>query len=419
MRPLLALIAFSPFALALMNRADPPPRVVVSWPSGPLEVRVSLDRPLPPDLLDALTNGTIPFADRTSRPEPTPLGTLNVAEAQLEDDGRTLVLATDPHPFSAIYTPSLPALPTVPPYSLGGVLVEFEAENSHEFASSWWPGLDSESTEVLAKAGSVAHRKFLSALNAPGLLTVRTMVSLPEGSVELQLASNRAIEEPSLGGEGAEVREDGEGTAAELRVESTGEPMELIFDVRTAAGPFRLSATCRVEGAEKPIPSDHLALPWAPAPPRPLSAIPAFPASMAGGDPSRGEAVYFGEAAKCSACHAIRGKGGQVGPDLSDLSRKDPAMVYRDILDPSAAIHPDYVPYIVNTNEGRVVAGVARSEGKDAIRVVGTDARVVVVKRLEIEEIRPSATSIMPVGLPGAIGEAGMRDLMAYLLEHR
>jgi putative heme-binding domain-containing protein len=78
-------------------------------------------------------------------------------------------------------------------------------------------------------------------------------------------------------------------------------------------------------------------------------------------------------------------------------------------------IRPDYVPYTVALKDGRVVVGIVRAEGAGAVRVTDTDAKTTLVRRAEIEELRPSATSIMPVGLAGAIGEANLRDLVAFL----
>jgi len=129
----------------------------------------------------------------------------------------------------------------------------------------------------------------------------------------------------------------------------------------------------------------------------------------------RGEIIFKGDQAKCANCHKVRGQGGAVGPDLSDLFKRDPASVFRDIAEPSATIHPEYISYTVALKDGRVAVGVVRAEGADAIRVSDTEAKTTAVPRSQIDELRPSATSIMPVGLVGAIGEAGMRDLMAYL----
>ena len=73
------------------------------------------------------------------------------------------------------------------------------------------------------------------------------------------------------------------------------------------------------------------------------------------------------------------------------------------------------MPYTVALKDGRVLVGTVRAEGADAVKLNDTEAKSVVVKRSEVEEFRPSATSIMPVGLAGVIGEAGLRDLIAYL----
>ena len=69
--------------------------------------------------------------------------------------------------------------------------------------------------------------------------------------------------------------------------------------------------------------------------------------------------------------------------------------------------------------DGRVLAGVVRAEGADSIRVTDTNAKPTTLRRDEIDQIRPSGTSIMPVGLAGALGEASVRDLITYLTSPR
>ena len=125
--------------------------------------------------------------------------------------------------------------------------------------------------------------------------------------------------------------------------------------------------------------------------------------------------MFASAEAKCANCHKVRGEGGNVGPDLSSQVGRDRKDVYRDIAEPSARIHPDYVPYTVALKDGRVLVGTVRAEGADAVRVADTEAKVTVVKRSEVEEFRPGTTSVMPVGLVGVIGEDRLRDLIAYL----
>ena len=183
-----------------------------------------------------------------------------------------------------------------------------------------------------------------------------------------------------------------------------GKPATLLAWYRTAGDP-----------TERPIPAGRQVVPWAPPPAPIVAATPPIPFSTAGGDPGRGEAIFKGAEARCSGCHRIRGQGGDTGPALDDLVDRDPAAVYRDIVEPSAVIDPEYLPYTVAVKDGRVAAGVVRAEGADAIRVFDVNGQATVIPRSEIEELRPGSTSVMPAGLAGALGEARMRDLLAYL----
>jgi len=140
---------------------------------------------------------------------------------------------------------------------------------------------------------------------------------------------------------------------------------------------------------------------------------------LGGGVAKRGEKLFFSEQARCSQCHAFGGRGGTVGPDLTSVGRKGKEQIYRSIAAPSAEIAPEYVPYTVATRDGRVLAGIVRAEGADAIRVTDAGAKSTTLRRDEIDQIRPSGTSIMPVGLAGGLGEAGVRDLIAFLTSAR
>jgi putative heme-binding domain-containing protein len=97
------------------------------------------------------------------------------------------------------------------------------------------------------------------------------------------------------------------------------------------------------------------------------------------------------------------------------IGRKGRSQIYRSIAAPSAEIAPEYMPYTIAARDGRVVVGVIRAEGGDSIRVTDTNAKTNTFRRSDIDQIRPSGTSIMPVGLAAGLGEANLRDLIAYL----
>jgi putative heme-binding domain-containing protein len=428
--------------------ADDPrshPHPVIAWPAGPFEVRVAFDKPLDASVAEKAVGRLIPFevedvvplqakpkSERPGRIVPdSRRGTLRIASARLDEGGRSLHLVTDPQPRVATYSLHLTGV-RVPGqtaageaidllYGLGGVEAvwdEGKDDGSEPTWSGWWPDLDPVVVERLMR-GSVAHERSLALLSRPGRLVLSTNVVLQEGRATLRLVSGGPIE-AIIGGENAvAVDEPDGGQRVEFPVNSTGEAIDLTVTLRTGTGkgPTRLRATLKKEGkpGEDPLPRERLLVPWASPTPRLPTEPPTLPGGIAGGDRARGELIFFGEQARCSACHAIGGKGGNVGPDLGHQFERPPAEVFRDLADPGAWINPNYVAYTVALKDGRILVGIVRAEGADAIRVTDTDAKATVVPRAEIEEFRPCATSIMPVGLVGTLGEGALRDLLAFL----
>ncbi|MDR3636497.1 MAG: c-type cytochrome [Isosphaeraceae bacterium] len=405
------------------------PRAIAAWPAGLMEVRVAFDRPVRPGIEKALVGKTIRVDESAQRlnglrapSAPPSLAKQGpaIAAARLENGGKLLVLATDPHSRPAVYYLALPGPTQDIPYDLSGVDVTWDAggDDPKPAWTGWWPDLSPESTRA-ATRGSVEHERGLAFLSKPGRLTLRTLLALPQGKVIVRLASSQPIAEAVLGGESGEPKSDATGeSVVEFPLEATNDPIDLTVTIqtRTGAKPFALKATYHTESSPpQPLRPGQLSVPWAPGTP-PAPATPPAPPDLAGGDPKRGEALFFGETAKCANCHQIRSKGGKVGPDLTDVFRRPAAEVYRDIAEPSAVIRTDFIPYTLALKDGRVLAGIVRAEGADAVRLTDTEAKATVIARAEIEDLRPSATSVMPVGLVGAIGEANMRDLIAFLM---
>jgi putative heme-binding domain-containing protein len=438
------------FKISYTDRQAPQP--VTAWAAGPMEVRVAFDRPLDPAMIEALPGLAIPFgehvraADRLEAHSPpyqaveeqreAPRGTLLASAARLEDGGRTLVLATDPHPWAATYALTLPEVRGVGgsspgatvdlDYNPAGVEASWRAEGADGDAwAGWWPHADTQVVAALT-AGSAEHGRQLATLDRPGTLTLRSLVRLPAGQVALQVTAEGPLE-VRVGERTSRTRPPaGVPSRAEVEWEPDGEWEPLTIEATTGVGlpPFGLSISSydRSEVIDndfvsRPIPLDRLRPHWSPSSPAP-AAPPVVEGGKRwdGGDPRRGEAVFFSAEARCSSCHKVRGEGGDIGPDLGNLAHRDAASVYRDIAEPDATVHPDYVPFAVALADGRVLTGLVRSEGDGAIRVTGTDAGSVVLRRDEVEELRPGATSIMPTGLIDALGEAGVRDLLAFLL---
>ena len=419
MRDAALFLTMASLAAGLAPGAEPADARPLAWPAGPMEVRVAFPAPIDPAAVGGLAGRAIPFGDR-ARPgaaAQAPIGSIRIAGARLADGGRTLILLTDPHSRQATYSLDLRGIPGAGrlDYDLSGVAAAWDdgKEGGTPAWSGWWPSLDASAARGLA-ARSAEHARLIPLLDRPGRLAIGTRALLPTGKSTLTLEANAPIVEAAVGGLAAE----GEGKPrVKLESESAGEPADLAAAVRTGGGmPLTLRASYRAgdDPADRPLGAGMLMLPWVPTPPT-AAAPPAPPFPLAGGDPARGAAIFFGEEAKCSTCHKARGRGGEVGPALDAQAGRDPAAVFRDINEPSAVILPDYLPYTVALKDGRVAAGLVRAEGPDGVKVIDNAAKATVVQRSEVEELRPSGTSIMPVGLAGALGEARMRDLIAFL----
>jgi putative heme-binding domain-containing protein len=85
---------------------------------------------------------------------------------------------------------------------------------------------------------------------------------------------------------------------------------------------------------------------------------------IAGGNWLRGRNLFFGDQASCYKCHSVGGRGGKIGPDLSNLVHRDYASVFKDITQPSAAINPDHIAYNFELKDGESVSGVRRRRGR-------------------------------------------------------
>jgi putative heme-binding domain-containing protein len=139
------------------------------------------------------------------------------------------------------------------------------------------------------------------------------------------------------------------------------------------------------------------------------------PPELDGGSWARGYREFFGEKAMCSKCHTIYGRGGSIGPDLSNLIHRDYTSVLRDITHPSFAINPDYLSYILSLNDGRVLAGVVHTTDK-TISIGDTKGETTTLKRADVDEMHASPVSTMPEKLPELLGAERMRDLLTFLL---
>lgn len=133
-----------------------------------------------------------------------------------------------------------------------------------------------------------------------------------------------------------------------------------------------------------------------------------------GGDPGNGEAVYNDN---CANCHKLKGKGGNVGPDLAGIAAKGTNFISDAILRPAKSIAKGFETYVVVDKGGRQTVGLKTRDSAEGVTIIKATGEEVVVARSAIKEIADDRTrSVMPDDLAGAMTVKDFQDLLAFMM---
>ncbi|MFN5769201.1 MAG: HEAT repeat domain-containing protein [Pirellulaceae bacterium] len=132
------------------------------------------------------------------------------------------------------------------------------------------------------------------------------------------------------------------------------------------------------------------------------------------GSREKGKLAYA--KAKCADCHRMGSQGGNLGPDLTTLSRRFHRQeTLESILYPSHIISDQYVAQRVLTVHGTVESGMLTKLPDGSVKLRRADQSEVTIPGEDIEEIRTSKTSLMPANLMDVLLAEEIKDLMCYL----
>jgi putative heme-binding domain-containing protein len=138
------------------------------------------------------------------------------------------------------------------------------------------------------------------------------------------------------------------------------------------------------------------------------------------GDARRGEALFHSQALNCANCHRIGDRGKAIGPDLSKIGSLRTA---EDLLDsllwPSRRIEPKYAVYVIATADGRIFTGQLVKRDERSVVLYDAEGKEITLAADDVEELRPSRTSLMPEGQLAGLTAQEAADLLAYLLTRR
>lgn len=135
------------------------------------------------------------------------------------------------------------------------------------------------------------------------------------------------------------------------------------------------------------------------------------------GDAAKGERIFSqGGSAACNKCHRIKGKGSDIGPELSQIGKKyERRALLETIVNPSAGIAPEYYPYVVEMESGRVFGGFVLQNTEENVVLKTIEGEVLTLRRKEVVEMVKQNVSLMPDAILKEISAQDAADLLEYL----
>jgi putative heme-binding domain-containing protein len=131
------------------------------------------------------------------------------------------------------------------------------------------------------------------------------------------------------------------------------------------------------------------------------------------GNAERGRRLFEGKG-ECRDCHAVRGVGSRVGPDLTRIGLlRRAGELERSLLDPAAEVQPENRFYKVQPKNGPAVVGRLLNRDSYTVQLIDLDERL---RSFRIADLREHGFE--PTPMPSAREKLSLQeiaDVVAYL----
>jgi cytochrome c oxidase cbb3-type subunit 3 len=132
------------------------------------------------------------------------------------------------------------------------------------------------------------------------------------------------------------------------------------------------------------------------------------------GDAKAGTIIFEGKGG-CVACHVVNGKGGQLGPALTDIGVKRSLKFLRQsLIDPDVHIDAEYRSITVALRSGTKVKGIVLNEDDYSIQLREMNGDLRAFLKSNLTDVQHDSKSLMP-SYKSALSEKELNDVVAYL----
>jgi alcohol dehydrogenase (cytochrome c) len=166
----------------------------------------------------------------------------------------------------------------------------------------------------------------------------------------------------------------------------------------------------------------------------PARTAPAANAAAVPGNAAAGEAVFFGAKAACATCHEVNGRGGVVGPDLSNAARLDVAALRQKIVSPNTPLPAAgggggfggrggrgfggggaAVTVIAKTTAGATIRGIRRNEDTFSLQMIDATGKLQLLDKRQLASVSVDPKSLMPEDYGQRLTADEITNVVAFL----
>ena len=133
------------------------------------------------------------------------------------------------------------------------------------------------------------------------------------------------------------------------------------------------------------------------------------------GDAARGAAIFSGKGG-CAGCHRIRGSGGALGPDLTNIGAlRTVHLLRQSVLEPNTRIEPGFEAITCVDRNGAEIRGVAKNRNNYSLQVLDRAGRLHLLAPADLKSVKMAEKSLMPDDFATRLTKTEIDDLIAFL----
>ncbi|TDB68943.1 DUF7133 domain-containing protein [Arundinibacter roseus] len=137
--------------------------------------------------------------------------------------------------------------------------------------------------------------------------------------------------------------------------------------------------------------------------------------ALYGGDRQQGQRYFYtNSTGQCVRCHAVNGRGGEVGPSLTtianELSREK---ILEALIEPSARLAPGYGTVTLTLKDDQMITGILMAETSSELTLKTSEAEPLKVPTARIAKRENLPSSMPPMGY--IMSKREIRDVVEFL----